>query len=133
MKAHGVSSLKGILLAAVILAAGSALAASKGSLDLQHPTNVGGKQLASGTYTVRWDGTGDQVDLKIYQGKKEVASTPARVTKIERPSPSNSAVITSNGDNTFSLVEIRFSGKDFALQIANAAGGAGAAGASASQ
>lgn len=132
MKVHVGSSLKGILLATVVLVAGSALAASKGSLSLQHPTTVGGKQLASGSYTVRWEGTGDQVDLKIYQGKNQVASTPARVAKVDHPSPSNTAVVTANGDSTFSLVEIRFGGKNFALQIANADGG-GASGASASQ
>ena len=36
------SSLQNIFLAAIVLAAGSAVAASKGSLELQHPTQVGG-------------------------------------------------------------------------------------------
>ena len=85
MKSNLGSSLKGIFLSVMVLAAGSALAASKGSLELQHPTSVAGKQLAKGNYTVRWDGTGDQVDLKIYQGKNVVASTPARVVKVEHP------------------------------------------------
>jgi hypothetical protein len=129
VKLHLGSSSKHIFLAALILVAGSALASSKGSLELQHPTSVAGKQLASGNYTVRWDGTGDQVDLKIYQGKNVVASTPARIVKVETPATSDSAVVIANSDKTFSLSEIRFGGKKFALAITSDATGA-AAGAS---
>ena len=69
------------LLTMLLLFAVGAFAASKGGLQLQHPTNVGGKQLATGTYSVQWDGIGDQVALKVFQGKKEVASTSAHVVK----------------------------------------------------
>jgi hypothetical protein len=120
------SSLKHIFLVTVVLAAGSALAATKGSLELQHPTNVAGKQLAMGTYTVQWEGTGDQVDVKIYQGKNVVASAPARVLKVDHPIGSNSAVVVANSDKTYTLSEIRFAGKKFALAIAGDASGAGA-------
>ena len=88
--------------------------------------------MASGNYTVRWEGTGDQVDLKIYQGKNVVASTPARIVKVENPATSDSAVVVANSDKTFSLSEIRFGGKKFALAITSdatgAAAGAGASG-----
>jgi hypothetical protein len=132
VKSNFGSSLKGIFLGVVVLAGGSALASSKGSLELQHPTSVAGKQLASGSYTVRWEGSGDQVDLKIYQGKNVVASTPARVVKVESPATSDSAVVVANSDKTFSLSQIRFGGKKFALELVNDAGGA-AAGAGASR
>ena len=119
--------LKGTLIAAVVLLAGSAFAADKGPLDLQHPTNVAGKQLKTGSYTVRWEGTGDQVDLKIYQGKNVVASTPARVVKIEHKSVNNSTVTQTNPDGSSTLSQIRFGGKDFALELSNDASGAGSA------
>lgn len=122
-------ALKGTLLAIVVLVAGSALASSKGSLDLQNSTSVGGKQLASGTYTVRWEGTGDQVELKIYQGKDIVASTSARVVKVEVPASYDSAVTVKNGDGSLSLSQIRFGGKKFALEISSQGGGSGGAGA----
>jgi hypothetical protein len=131
VKLHLGSSSKHIFLAALVLAAGSALASSKGSLELQHPTSVAGKQLPSGNYTVQWEGSGDQVDLKIYQGKNVVASTPARMLKVEHPIASNSAIVTANSDRTYSLSEIRFAGKKFALAItSDATGGAAGAGAS---
>jgi hypothetical protein len=120
------SSLKGIFLVVMVLAAGSALASSKGSLELQHPTSVAGKQLAKGSYTLRWEGTGDQVDLKIYQGKNVVASTPARLVKVEHPIASDSAVVNPDADGGFSLSEIRFGRKSYALQLMNDTGGAAA-------
>ncbi len=122
-------SLKGTLLAGVILLAGSALAASKGPLELQHPTSVGGKQLASGSYTVQWEGTGDQVQLKVYQGKKEVASTSARMVTLEKPLQSDATLVHQNDDGTMSLARINFGGKKFALEIGGDGGGSGAAGA----
>jgi len=130
VKSHLGLSLKSLFLAMTVLAAGSALAANKGSLELQHPTTVAGKQLAMGSYTVQWEGSGDQVDLKIYQGKNVVASTPARVLKVDHPVSNNSAVVVANGDKTYSLSEIRFGGKKFALGIMTDGGGASASGAS---
>ena len=130
MKSHLGLSLKSIVLAVTALAAGSALAANKGSLELQHPTTIAGKQLAMGSYTVQWEGSGDQVDLKIYQGKNVVMSTPARVLKVDHPIRTNSAVVEANADKTYTLSEIRFAGKKIALSIVNDASGAGASGGS---
>jgi len=121
--------LKGIFLAAVVLVATSGFATSKGSLELQHPTSVGGKTLASGSYKVQWDGTGDQVELKIYQGKNVVASTSARLVTVERPFPSDAVLVTTNGDGSMSLARITFGGKKYALEIAGESGGSGGTGA----
>jgi hypothetical protein len=125
----GKKTLKSSLLATIVLIAGSALASSKGSLDLQHPTSIAGKQLASGSYTVRWEGTGDQVELKVYQGKEVVVSTSARVVKTDAPQRYDSAVTVKNGDGSLSLAQIRFAGKSYALEISNDGGGSGSAGA----
>jgi hypothetical protein len=128
VKAKPGPTFKITLLAALVLIAASAFASDKGSLELQHPTSIAGKQLATGRYTVRWDGTGDAVQLKIYQGKNQVASTSARVVKIEAPLRDDSAVLNTNSDGSYSLFQIRFGGKKYALEITNdaAAGGAGA-------
>ncbi|HEY7351596.1 MAG TPA: hypothetical protein VH596_02400 [Terriglobales bacterium] len=131
MKANSGLRVKSALLATIVLVAGSAFAANnKGSLELQHPTSVAGKQLASGNYNLRWEGTGDDVQLKIYQGKSVVATTSARVVKIDHRPQGNSAVVNNNPDGTSALSEIRFGGKDYALQIVNDGGGAAASGAS---
>lgn len=116
---------KGLLLA-LVLVAGNAWAASKGSLDLQHRTNVGGAQLASGKYTVRWEGTGDQVEVKIYDGRKLVATTQAHVVKVDSRQSNDTALVSNNQDGSVSLSEIRFGGKDYALQISDTGGGTAA-------
>ena len=122
-------SLKGILLAGVVLLAGSASAASKGPLELQETASVAGTQLKSGTYTVQWEGTGDQVQLKIYQGKKEVASTSARVVPLEKSLDHDAALLRRNDDGTLSVTRINFGGKKYALEISSDGGGSGGAGA----
>ncbi len=122
-------SLKGIVLAGVVLLAGSALAASKGPLELQEAASVAGTQLKSGTYTVQWEGTGDQVQLKIYQGKKEVASTSARVVTLDKPLPRDATLLRRNDDGTLTVTRINFGKKNFALEIRGDGGGSGGAGA----
>ena len=124
------SSLKGILLAGALLLAGSAFAASKGPLELQEPATVAGTQLKTGTYTVQWEGTGDQVQLKIYKGKKEVASTSARVVTLEKPVDRDATLLRRNDDGTLTVTRINFGRKNFALEISGDGGGSGAADAS---
>jgi hypothetical protein len=123
-------SLKGILLAGVVLLAGSALAASKGPLELREPATVAGTQLKTGTYTVQWDGSGDQVQVKIYQGKKEVASTSARVVTLDKPLQRDGILLRRNDDGTLTVTRINFGKKNFALEISGDGGGSGSAGAS---
>lgn len=118
------NTITGGLLAAFLLVGMSAFAgnANKGSFQLQHPTNVAGKQLATGNYTVQWDGSGDQVSVKIYQGKKEMASTSAQVVKIDRPASYDQTITTSGDNGASSLSEIRFRGKTFALRLSGEGG-----------
>jgi hypothetical protein len=120
-----------VLLAVIVLVSAGAFAeANKGSMFLGQTTNVAGKQLPGGNYKLQWEGSGDQVELKIFQGKNVVASMPATVLKLDQPFGSDSSVVTKNDDGSMSLSEIRFSGKKFALQVSGEGGGAaGAAGA----
>ncbi len=121
-------NLKSVFLAAAVLVATTGFAASKGSVELQHPTSVGGKTLPSGSYKVQWEGAGDQVDLKFYQGKNVVASTSARLVTIERPLASDAVLVSPNSDGSVSLARINFSGKKYALEISGEGGASGAAG-----
>ncbi len=118
-------SMKGILLAGVLLLAGSALAASKGSLQLQEAATVAGTQLKSGNYTVQWEGTGDQVQLKIFQGKKEVASASAKMVTLDKPARDDATVLQRNEDGTMAVTRINFGRKNFVLEISGAGAGSG--------
>jgi hypothetical protein len=108
---------KGLLLGMALLLATSGFAANKGSLQVDEPVNVNGKQLAAGEYTVKWDGAGPNVELNILKGKSVVATVPARMLDLER-SPNRDSVITSaNSDGHKSLSEIRFGGKKYAFAV----------------
>lgn len=122
------NSMKGILLAGVVLLAGSALAASKGPLELQESASLAGTQLKSGTYTVQWEGTGDQVQLKVFQGKKEVASTSAKMVMLDKPLQRDATLIHRNDNGTLAVTRINFGGKNFALEITGDGGSAAGAG-----
>jgi hypothetical protein len=112
---------KGLLLGLSLLLATSVFAANthinKGSLQLENPVTVSGKTLPAGDYSVKWEGTGSSVQLNILQGRKVVASTPARVVDLEQSSNSDAAVLKNNGDGSKSLAEIRFGGKKYAIAI----------------
>jgi hypothetical protein len=120
---------KGLLLGLALPLAASAFAANKGSLQVNDPVTVSGKQLKPGGYTVKWEGAGPTVELSILQGNKVVATAPARLIDLNRSSDYNAAVTTLNGDGSKVLSEIRFSGKKYALAIgeesAKAEAGAG--------
>jgi hypothetical protein len=108
---------KGLLLGLALLLATSAFAANKGALQVSDPVTVSGKQLAAGEYKVTWEGTGPNVDLNIMQGKKVVATVPARVIDLDQAPNHDAAVTRANGDGSKSLSEIRFYGKKYALAI----------------
>jgi hypothetical protein len=123
-----VTFVQALVLACGVLLATSAFAANKGSVQLMHPTQVAGKQLAPGSYKIQWEGSGEQVQLSIMQGNKEVASTTARVVQIQPRSPNDNALITVGADGTRSLSQIRFRGKTFALDLGGEGSGSGSSG-----
>jgi hypothetical protein len=123
-----VTALRGLVLACAVLLATSAFAANKGSFELMHPTKIAGTELAAGAYKVQWEGSGNEIQLSILQGKKQVASTNARIVQTQSASPNNSAFVTVNPDGSRSLSQIRFRGKTFALDLTGAGTGAGSGG-----
>lgn len=116
---------------AVILLSMGAFAASKGNMELLHPATLGGKQLPAGTYTVQWDGQGDQVQLQVFHGKKAIASGTAHVVKLDRAMAESSVVVVPNNDGTRAVSRINFGKKDFALELENEGAGAGSGAAAA--
>ena len=115
MKSSKIS--KGLMLGLALLLATSAFAANKGSLQVSDPVMVSGKQLAAGDYIVKWEGNGPNVELNILQGKRVVATIPARLIDLDRSADGNSAVVRKNDDGTKTLAEIRFAGKKYALAL----------------
>ena len=108
---------KSLLLGMALLLATGAFAANKGSLQVQDPVTVIGKQLPAGDYQLKWDGKGPNVELSILKGNKVVATVPARLVDMNQSAASDASVIRKNADGSRSLSEIRFSGKKYALAI----------------
>jgi hypothetical protein len=109
--------LKGLVLGLALLLTTGAFAANKGSLQVSDNVNVSGKQLAPGDYKLSWEGTGQNVELKIMKGKDVIATVPAHIVDLNAPAYYSSAVVNNNADGSKSLSEIRFAGKKFALAL----------------
>ncbi len=91
---------KGLLLGLALLLATSGFAANKGSLQVNDPVTINGKQLASGTYSVTWDGAGPNVELNILKGKNVVATVPAHMLDLEQsPTPGKKYALALNNES----------------------------------
>ena len=108
---------KGLLLGLALLLATSVFASNTGSLNVQEPLMISGKQVPVGDYKVKWEGTGSNVEVSIVKGKTVLATAPARLVDLKESSASDAAVVRKNDDGSRSLSEIRFSGKKFALAL----------------
>jgi hypothetical protein len=115
MKVSKVS--KGLLLGLALLLAATAFAANKGSLQFNDPVTVSGQQIAAGEYTVKWEGTGPNVEVNILRGRSVVATVPAHMVDLDRVAQRDSAITVVSDNGRKSLSEIRFSGKKYALAI----------------
>jgi hypothetical protein len=114
MKRNNVA--KYVVLGLAVLMATAAFASNKASMHVQEAVEVNGQQIPAGDYTLRWEGTGTNVELSVMQGKKEVAKTSAKVIELSQTSPYDSTVV-DHASGKASISEIRFAGKKSALAI----------------
>jgi len=114
-----------LVLVSALLLASSAFAANKGSLNISEPVTISGTQLSPGSYSVHWEGTGTNVELKIMRGKQVVASAPAHLIELSASAGNDAAVFKNNADGSKSLSEIRFYGKKQALAVGSEAADSG--------
>jgi len=85
--------------------------------------SVNGAQLKPGEYKLTWDGSGPDVQLNILQGKKVVATVPAKVVSLDAAAPNNAAIVQKKDDGSSTLAGARFAGKKFALELQQSADG----------
>lgn len=111
------SMYKGLFLGLALLLAASAFAANQGPLEVKENVSVAGKQLAAGTYQLKWEGTGPNVEVTIMKGKNLVATVPARLQDESQAAAKNASVMHINGDGSKSLSEIQFAGKKYILAL----------------
>ena len=103
--------------AAVMVMATSAFAAEKGSMKLIQPAMIGGVQLAPGEYSLSWEGSGPNVEVKITKDSKLVATAPAKTVDLKNSAPANGTTTKPNADGKAAISEVFFRGKTRALEI----------------
>jgi hypothetical protein len=107
---------KTVVLGLAVLLASSAFASNKGTLRVQESSEVAGQQLGAGEYQLRWDGTGSNVEVRVMQGKKEVAKTSARLVNLDKASDNDAAVVDHSSGKAI-VTEVRFAGKKYVLAL----------------
>jgi hypothetical protein len=110
---------KNSMLSLALLLATSAFAgdAHKGSVQFFNDVQLNGKQLPAGEYQVKWEGTGNNVEMSILRNNKVLATTPAQLVELSQKPNANAALINNNADGTRSISQIRFAGKKQALEV----------------
>ena len=93
---------------------------NEGNFTLTGPTQVGSTQLSPGTYKAEWEGTGADVQVKIYQGKNVVATSSAKL--VDNASPVDAVTLRDEG-GAKTLNEIHFSNLHKALVFGSPASG----------
>jgi len=93
-------------LLAFLLTSVSFAADNSKHLTIGTAAQVGNTTLQPGDYTVKWDGSGSNVNVTILQGKKTVASAPA---KLDTATKNNqTSVELSGGEGTQQIRKINW-------------------------
>jgi hypothetical protein len=74
---------------------------SQESLSLSNPATIGSSQLQPGQYKVVWEGNGPEVQVSFLQGKKTVATVPAKL--VEHAATYNSIETADNNSKILSI------------------------------
>ena len=114
---------KSLALGFALLLASNVFAATKGSLQINHPVMVNGTTLKPGDYKVEWEGTGSNVEVSIKQGKKVLANASAHQVELAAPASNDAIVMVKNDNGTSSLTGLRFEGKKFGLELGESTDG----------
>ncbi|MCI0352703.1 MAG: hypothetical protein L0Z53_25055 [Acidobacteriales bacterium] len=105
------------------LAIGSYAADKKSdNVTFYDPVKIGSTTLQPGDYKVVWDGTGPDVQVSFVQGKKTVASAPARLTETSK-NAGKAVSLRTESDSSRVVTEIAF--KKVSLRFDESAPAAG--------
>lgn len=77
----------------------------KANIQIDHTVHVGSTQLAAGEYKMTWTENGSSAEVTFWQGKKVIATVPARVTQ-ERSGYDGPALHTDSVSNELTEVDL---------------------------
>jgi hypothetical protein len=121
MKVSSIS--KNLLLGLALLSATGVVAmdkTNKGSFQVTEPVTVAGHKLAPGQYKLTWNGAGPGVEAMILSNGKLVATVPANVVDRGQSERFNAAELNKKDDGSYSLTQVDFAGKKYALSFGGA-------------
>jgi hypothetical protein len=90
---------------------------NSGNIKLEQPVEVGGIQLAPGQYMLSWEGSGPDATVSFTEGKKTVATAPAKLVN----NPIRLEAIETNTAVAGTPVLTAIDLKNLTLQFENAA------------
>ncbi len=94
------------------------------TFTLYHDSQLNGTALPAGEYTVVYDMTGSNAQVKFMKGKKEVASATGQLKQLERKPAYNQVVVTNEGGSD-AINELDFHGSTTGISFASSAASAG--------
>jgi hypothetical protein len=102
----------------ILLAMLSAFAGNKSELRVMKALNVGDQLVPAGGYILEWDNSmlRERQVMKIIRRNKVVATLRGEWVTLERRSPDDALVVSNEGGVRL-LLQIRFKGKDQALEV----------------
>jgi hypothetical protein len=112
--------MAGLVVACAMLLPVAALAGNKSaSMAFGSDTQVNGKQIPAGSYELKWEGNGPEVQVQFVSRHKVIATVPAKLEQMPTKAERAAAVIETAGGGR-SLVEARFAGRNYKLVFAGA-------------
>ena len=113
--------LQGGIVLVLSLVLTAAAYATESQFETTSKVQVNGKQLAPGSYKLKWKGSGPNVEVQFTQGRKILAVVQAKVERINSEYDRDAAVFQTDGGGGRSLVETRFAGRTYKLVFNNEA------------
>jgi len=112
-----------LLVAAIVLTPVLAFAKTKDSanVELDQRVEVAGTQLAPGQYKVTWEGNGPDTTVSFAEGKKTIATVPAKLLSNSTNQEAFETTIGTNHTRLLQAIDL----KNVTLQFENDAPAAG--------
>ena len=105
----------GLVLAVGLMVGTTAFAKNSHQVKLQQSLAVNGTPIAAGEYTVSWEAQGAGTIVTFAQGKKVVATAPAKLVDVGQKFSNNRVDFVEDEKGTAKLIEIRFGGTNQSL------------------
>ena len=105
-----------VLALALVMTTSAFAGVNKGSLHLSEAAQVNGQAVPAGDYQLRWEGSGNNVEVSFMQGKKVVTKTSAKLVELNAVF-NNDATVVDKTAGTPTVTEVRFAGKKYALAL----------------